>query len=161
MARPDPDQPLLPSVLDRLLDDDPDSSRDPPKARGQALSELRHAVGRDLEALLNTRQRCKSAPADLKELGRSLVEYGIPDLTGTNLATPERRDEFRAAIEDVIRRFEPRFVHVQVIMLDNAEPADRTLRFRIEALIHADPDPESLVYDSFLEPVTRNFSVSG
>ncbi len=160
MARIDPDQPLLPSVLDRLLDDDPDSQRDPPKARGQQLGELRRAVGRDLEALLNTRQRCRSAPSDLKQLDHSLINYGIPDLTAANLATAERRDDFRATIEEAIRRHEPRFVTVSVILLENAEPGDRTLRFRIEALIRADPAPEPLIYDSYLEPVTRNFSVT-
>jgi len=56
MARVDLDQPLLPSVLDRLLDANPDLSRDPPKSRGQHLAELRQAVRRDLEALLNARR---------------------------------------------------------------------------------------------------------
>jgi type VI secretion system protein ImpF len=160
MARPDPDQPLLPSVLDRLIDDDPAARRDPPRTRGQNLAELRRAVGRDLEALLNTRQRCKSPPDDLTELEVSLVNYGIPDFTGANLATEEQRDAFRRAIEDAIRRLEPRFQQVAVTMLDNTEPLDRTLRFRIEALMHAEPLPEAMVFDSLMEPVTRSFAVT-
>ena len=44
-------------------------------------------------------------------------------------------------------------------MLDNIDPEDRTLRFRIEALMYADPAPEPIVLDSVLEPVSRNFSV--
>ena len=159
MAQVDPDTPLLPSVLDRLLDDAPDRSVDPPVSRGQALAELRRAVGRDLENLLNTRQRCKAPPADLKELDRSLVNYGIPDFTGADMATVEKRDAFRAQVERLIRRLEPRFVEVTVRMLDNIDPEDRTLRFRIEALMYADPAPEPIVLDSVLEPVSRNFSV--
>lgn len=159
MAQVDPDTPLLPSVLDRLLDDAPDRSVDPPVSRGQALTELRRAVGRDLENLLNTRQRCKSPPSDLKELDRSLVNYGIPDFTGADMATVEKRNVFRAHVERLIRRLEPRFVEVAVRMLDNIDPADRTLRFRIEALMYADPAPEPIVLDSVLEPVSRSFSV--
>ena len=52
------DQPLVPSVFDRLLDDEPDNSRETAASRRQVLRELKQSVGRDLENLLNTRQRC-------------------------------------------------------------------------------------------------------
>jgi type VI secretion system protein ImpF len=161
MARPDLDQPLVLSLLDRLIDEHPDVARDPGKSRGQHLRELRDSVRRDLENLLNTRQRCRSWPEGCDELSLSTVNYGIPDLTGADLASAERREEFRATIEEVIRRFEPRFVRVRVSMLDNAEPTDRTLRFRIEALIYADPAPEPLVFDSYLDPASRGVAVLG
>ncbi|MBX6369880.1 MAG: type VI secretion system baseplate subunit TssE [Rhodospirillales bacterium] len=161
MARPDLDQPLVLSLLDRLIDEHPEASRDPPKSRGQHLRELRDSVRRDLENLLNTRQRCRGWPEGCDELSLSTVNYGIPDLTGADLASAERREEFRATIEEVIRRFEPRFVRVHVSMLDNTEPTDRTLRFRIEALIYADPAPEPLVFDSYLDPASRGVAVLG
>lgn len=160
MAHYDPDQPVLPSVLDRLLDPSPERERDAPRPRGQAMNELRDAVGRDLENLLNTRQRCLSTPADLSELDQSLVNYGIPDFSGANFATPQGRHEFQLAIERTIRRFEPRFKTVKVHLLENLEPEDRTVRFRIEALMYAEPAPEQMVYDSFIDPVTRDFSVA-
>src|SRR3954467_11388038 len=109
MARPDLDQPLQQSVLDRLIDANPDQARDPPKSRGQHLRELREAIRRDLENLLNARQRCRSSPPALTELRCSLVNYGIPDLTGTELNSSQQREAFRQAVEDVIRLFEPRF----------------------------------------------------
>jgi len=161
MARPDLDQPLVLSLFDRLIDQNPDVTHDSPKSRGQHLKELRDSVRRDLENLLNTRQRCRSWPEGCDELGLSLVNYGIPDFTGADLASADRRDEFRATIEQVIRDFEPRFVTVRVSMLDNAEPTDRTLRFRIEALIYADPAPEPLVFDSYLDPASRGVAVLG
>lgn len=159
MARIDPDQPLLPSVLDRLLDGNPELSRDPPKSRGQHLVELRRAIRRDLEALLNTRQRCRSWPADLGELKQSLIAYGVSDFTAANLGSEQQRELFRREIEEVIRRNEPRFVSVEVVILENAESVDRTLRFRIEALMHADPAPEPVTFDSFLDPAARSVSV--
>lgn len=155
----DADQSVLPSMLDRLLDPNPEQARDAPRARGQALAELRSSVGRDLENLLNTRQRCLSFPPELTELDQSMVNYGIPDFSGANFATPQGRQEFQIAIERAIRRFEPRFKTVKVSLRENLEPEDRTIRFRIEALMYAEPAPEQMVYDSFIDPVTRDFSV--
>lgn len=159
MARVDLDQPLQPSVLDRLLDDHPDKSVDPPKSRGQSLAELRAAVRRDLEILLNTRHRCRSWHSDLKELKASLLNYGIPEFTSANMASDTAREEFRFAIEEVIRRCEPRFQTVEVVLLDNADRLDRTIRFRIEALMFADPAPEPVVFDSAMEPSTHTVLV--
>ncbi|NBC31210.1 MAG: type VI secretion system baseplate subunit TssE [Alphaproteobacteria bacterium] len=155
----DADQTVLPSVLDRLLDPNPELERDPPRGRGQALTELRSSVGRDLENLLNTRQRCLSFPPQLTELDQSMVNYGIPDFSGANFATTQGRHEFQGAIERTIRRYEPRFKTVKVSLLENREPEDRTIRFRIEALMYAEPAPEQMIYDSVIDPVTRDFSV--
>ena len=149
------------SVLDRLLDEEPQRRHDTPLGGRQALIALRRAVGRDLENLLNTRLRCRSSPPDLEELDLSLVNYGVPDFTGANLATSERRSAFCTAVEQVIRRYEPRFTAVSVTLLDNTERLDRTLRFRIEALMRADPEPEPVVYDSVVDPVSRNVTVKG
>jgi type VI secretion system protein ImpF len=160
MARVGPNQPLLPSILDRLIDSDPGSSRDPPKARGQYLADMRRAVRRDLEALLNTRQRCVSWPKDLVELDRSLLSYGILDFASLSLGASGAREEFCRDVENVIRRNEPRFVSVSVRLLENAEAVDRTMRFRIEALMYADPAPEPIVFDSFVDPAAREIKVA-
>jgi type VI secretion system protein ImpF len=159
MPRVDLDQPLQASVLDRLVDANPELEREPTKSRGQHLAELRQSVRRDLEWLLNTRRRCLGWPGDLGELEESLVNYGIPDFTAASMSSEDQRDQFRAAVETVIRRFEPRFQRVEVILLDNSDQLDRTLRFRIEALIYADPAPEAMIFDSVLEPSTRAFQV--
>src|SRR5437773_228098 len=103
MATPKPDRPLVPSVLDRLLDDEPETKRDPPRGRHQVLRELKVSVRRDLEDLLNTRRRCGSWPADLAELERSLVNYGVPDFAGANMGSAERREEFCGLLENVLR----------------------------------------------------------
>ncbi len=161
MTRVGPDQPLVASVLDRLLDDDPLRAREPPKSRHQLLRDLKQSVRRDLENLLNTRWRPMEWPAELAELERSLVNYGIPDVTGQELGSQSGRQEFRRAVEAVIRRYEPRFKQVRVEMLDNAERLDRTLRFRIDALLYAEPAPEPVVFDSAFEPSTGNVEVKG
>ncbi|GAB4182763.1 MAG: type VI secretion system baseplate subunit TssE [Thalassobaculales bacterium] len=160
LRRLDPDQPLLPSVFDRLIDENPEAAVDPPRSRGQHLAELRASVRRDLENLINTRYRVRGYPRDLEALEVSLVNYGVPDMTSASLATAQQREAFCREIERVIRRFEPRFQHVSVASLTNADQTDRTLRLRIEALIYADPAPEPMVFDSVLDPNLRGFQVA-
>jgi type VI secretion system protein ImpF len=98
-----PDQPLIPSILDRLLDDEPTVSREATKSRTQVMREMKQSVRRDLESLLNTRRRCAVCPADFTELEKSLVSYGLPDIAGMDLSTPDSREEFRWQMEQTIR----------------------------------------------------------
>ncbi len=162
MAKAESDKRVQLSLLDRLVDMDPELERDPPLSRTQALRELRQSVRRDLEHLLNGRQRCRSWPRSLTELDRSLLNYGIPDFTGVELGASGRREDFRSAVERVIREFEPRFTMVRVSLIEdeNDEQLDRTMRFRIEALMRVEPAPEPIVFDSQLEPLTNTFSLS-
>jgi len=159
MAKISEDQQLVPSVLDRLLDDQPELTREPPKSRTQVLRELKHSVRRDLENLLNTRWRCVNWPPNLDDLEVSLINYGIPDFTGTSMSTVASRDQLRHVVEHVVRKFEPRFKTVKVRLLENADETDRSLRLRIDALLYAEPAPEPVVFDSQLEPASGNFSV--
>ncbi len=161
MARVKAEQPLVPSILDRLIDDDPDLKREAPKQRNQILREVKEAVRRDLESLLNTRARCLPYPAQLEELKQSLVNYGIPDFTGANLGAMRDREEFCKSVEQLIRQYETRFKSVKVRPLTNTESMDRTMRFRIDALLRVDPAPEPVVFDSTLRPASGDFEVQG
>lgn len=153
------DQPLTPSVFDRLLDDVPANTRETAATRRQVLRELKQSVRRDLENLLNTRQRCGQWPESLEELETSLVNYGIPDFTGVNMTIPSERDRLSGIVRRVIEQFEPRFKSVRLQLLENADEFDRTLRFRIDGLLNVEPTPEPVVFDSQLEPTTSTFEV--
>jgi type VI secretion system protein ImpF len=118
-------------------------------------------VRRDLENLLNTRSRCLPWPVELDDLEFSLVNYGLPDLARTTMATAADRQRLRALLEATIRRWEPRFQSVQVQLLDNGESLDRTLRFRIDAMLYAVPAPEPVIFDSALEPNSGAIEVRG
>jgi type VI secretion system protein ImpF len=154
-----PELSFLPSVLDRLLDDSPAGTAARPRSRAQQLAELRDAVRRDLEALLNTHHCCRSPPAELTLLPHSLFDYGVPDFLTTNAGAASAREEYRRDVEDIIRRFEPRFKVVKVSLVDEDARADRTLRFRIEALMYAEPAPERVSFDSLLDPSSHSFAV--
>ena len=50
------------SLLDRLIDRDPENQVELPPTPTEALDRLREGVRRDVEALLNTRERCRGWP---------------------------------------------------------------------------------------------------
>ncbi|MHC2068069.1 type VI secretion system baseplate subunit TssE [Bremerella sp. T1] len=160
MSRGNPEEePLMPSVFDRLLDFEPYNSQETPRSQTQTMREIRESVMRDLENLLNTRWRCKSWPPDMKELSNSLVNYGIPDFSSIDLSSEMDRNSLREAIEFAIRTFETRFVTVSVEIPPDHKKEDRTLRFIIRAELHATPAPEPIVFDSKLEPSDHLFHV--
>ncbi len=161
MAEPGKNELLVPSVLDRLLDDEPEVTREPPRGRHQALRDLKQSVRRDLENLLNTRHSFLVWPAALAELNQSLLNYGLADVAGTGLGAAKEREDFCRSLQNLLRRCEPRFKSVMVKLLTNASPLDRTLRFRIDALLRVDPAPEPIVFDSMLEPASATFVVKG
>ena len=160
MAGDEGDQRLQLSVLDRLIDEAPESPQDRPLSRGQALRQLRESVRRDLENLLNSRQRCRSWAAELTELETALPNYGIPDFTSADFILKQRQEGFRQIIEAAVKRSEPRFRRVRVTLLNADESVERTMRLRIEALMQVEPAPEPIVFDSQLDPATGNFRLT-
>jgi type VI secretion system protein ImpF len=159
MSRGNDEGSVAMSVFDRLLDDDPTRGEDLHKTRGNALAELRDALRRDLEALLNTRPCSTTWEAGLAELDYSILNYGVATVTNAELSANENREQFRGAVERAIRRFEPRFLKVSVTLTEDTDRIDRTLRFRIEALVRAEPAPEPLVFDSIVDPSTQGITV--
>jgi type VI secretion system protein ImpF len=159
MAERQDQRPGLPSVLDRLIDDDLASSGEKPMTLAKLGSALRDAVRRDLEDLLNSRRRPFPLPPGLEELENSSFEYGIPDFSGANLTSAERRRRYLKGIEDVIRRHEPRLTAVRVLPVEERSPQLRTLHFRIDAVLRAEPAPESVLYDSHVDILTRSFRI--
>jgi type VI secretion system protein ImpF len=159
MARVDKQKKLRPSVLDRLIDDEPHNQTENDPGQHQLLKQLRDSVRRDLENLLNTRYRIISPSEEHKELEKSLLNYGLPDLATVNILDPRKRDQFTQNLEKTLLDFEPRFKSVKVSYLENSDKIDRTLHFRIDAEIYAEPLPEVVVFDSVLESVTRIVSI--
>ncbi len=159
MAHIDKNKKLRPSILDRLLDDEPHNKVEVDAGREQKIVQLRNSVRRDLETLLNTRYRIVEPPEDLEQLELSLLNYGLPDLATVNTLNQKKKSEFIKNLEKLLKDFEPRFKSVKVKFKKNDDTKDRTLRFSIDATLYADPFPEVVVFDSILEPVTRTVNV--
>ena len=146
-------------LLDRLIDDAPDQQRDPAMSGADSMLALRNSVRRDLEALLNARRRWRSWPVHLSHLASSPVGYGIPDFASGAFSDARRREELRLEIEATIRRFEPRFLSVRVHLIDTQDRLETTLRLRIEAVVHAEPAPEPVTFDTLVDPTTADVVV--
>lgn len=159
MARVDKTKKLRPSVLDRLLDDDPANITEKDVGQHQKLKQLRNSVRRDLENMLNTRFRIVEPGSEYPEIQKSLLNYGLPDLATINIFDKIKRQEFVDHLETLLIDFEPRFKSVKINFMENSNAADKTLRFKIDAVLYADPSPEVVVFDSTLEPVTRTVNV--
>lgn len=140
------------ALLDRLIDLAPDQSRDAVLSAGDSLVALRNGVRRDLEALLNARRRWRSWPESLRELAVSPIGFGIPDFSAGAFNDPGQREELRLEIEETIRRFEPRFISVSVALNDTDASLDAALRLRIDAVLHAEPAPEPVTFDTYFDP---------
>lgn len=161
MARVEHDVRTTPSVLDRLIDDSPGESQERQLDWHEQIRALKQSVGRDLEALLNTRQeRIGELPEGYTEAEHSIVAYGLPDFSSLDLSSPADCSKVRRAIEKAIERFEPRLDKVSVFM-DDPKNVDRGLHFRIEGVLQVEPTPEPVTFDAVLQPATQEYDVRG
>ena len=146
-------------LLDRLIDAQRGTPEAPPVTASEALEQLHAAVRRDVEALLNARRRRRPLPTHLAELPSSLLNYGIPDPSAGAYSVPEMRAGLSTEVETAIRRFEPRLTKVSVVLQGADDELAGTLRLKIDAVLRADPVPESVSFESLLEPVSRDITV--
>ncbi len=160
MARFDNEIRITLTVLDRLIDDEPNVSSEAPASRQKSLRQLKAAVRRDLEWLLNTRQMVDAVPPDLKETTRSLAVYGLPDFTSYSIKSPSERNRVRRALENAISTFEPRLEDVTV-SLDPMHETERVIRFRVDARLKVDPVPEPITFDTVLQLGSGQYLVQG
>ncbi len=158
MSRLDSQTGLMPSILDRLID--PDSGGTAWR-RGYGVEQMVDAVRRDLEDLLNTRQ--STAGEDLSgypETVRSVVGFGLPDLTSLNAITLQQREDIGRVIEAVVAMFEPRLKDIKATMIDaDKSQKERSVKFRIDAKLRVDPAPE-VAFDTILELTTGHTAVN-
>src|SRR5690606_35601604 len=97
---------IRPSILDRLIDHEPHINVEAIATRSHYLRELRTSVKRDIENLLNTRYRMVSPPNHLTQLDKSLLNYGLPDLSTVNMLDLDKRREFIKQLENTLTQYE-------------------------------------------------------
>jgi type VI secretion system protein ImpF len=147
-------------LLDRLTDAEPDLPLDRPVSPLETVEQLRRAVHRDLEALLNARRPWRSVPDNLAALRLSPLAYGMPDFTAGAYNDRQQREVLRGEIEETIRRFEPRLTRVQVRLSDDGSLLRSTLRLSIDALLLTHPAPEPIVFDTTVDTTTADVVLS-
>ena len=152
--------PVLLPLIDRLIDEAPERATDSVRSSADAMAVLAASVRRDLEMLLNARRRFRSWPSSMGELDTSPLGFGLPDCSGGGFGDARMREAYRAEVEATIRRFEPRFLSVSVSLPEfDSRKATPTLRLRIEALLHADPAPEAISFETVVDAVTSEVTI--
>ncbi|MDW2982047.1 MAG: type VI secretion system baseplate subunit TssE [Rhodanobacter sp.] len=154
---------LQPSLLDRLTDDEPDKLEESRDKRVISATRLRDCVTRDVSWLLN----CVSLDVDVNlddypEVARSVLNFGIPDLTGASLSGINS-ETLQRRIKDAILAFEPRLTANTLRVAVNADHKrmDRqALMFNIESEMWAQPIPLNLFLKTEVDLETGSFKVS-
>jgi len=152
--------PVTLSVLDRLLDDEPKSKVEGPLTHSKSLAQLKVAIRRDLENLLNTRCTPEPLPESSVETRRSVYNYGVPDITEIGQNFLYEKDRLLAEIERAVRLFAPRLAGAKVAGLP-AVGVSRVVRFVIEGMLRIDPAPEHVVFDAALELTSGEYQLMG
>jgi type VI secretion system protein ImpF len=160
MARVDNEVRVTPSILDRLLDYEPEVSREPIASRAKSLRQLKQSVRRDLEWLLNTRRIAEEVPSDLKEVNRSVATFGLPDFSSISVKNPMDQKRMLREIEEAVRTFEPRLENVEV-SFEPMRDTERAMRFRIDAHLKVEPAPEPVTFDTVLQLGSGQYVVQG
>jgi type VI secretion system protein ImpF len=160
MAKFKLESPVTLSVLDRLIDTAPKESTEPAMSRAQILRQLRSALRRDLEWLLNTRRNATEDLEDFKEVGRSVFAYGLPDITSLGLRSTRDQAKLRRALEATISTFEPRISGTR-IMMEVIPSTSRGIRFHIQGQLRLQPSPEPITFDTVLELPSGQYEVKG
>jgi type VI secretion system protein ImpF len=161
MARRETEETVTQSVLERLIDLEPAARTDAPQTRGQSVRQLKSALRRDLEWLLNTRQIAGGVPEDYQLLERSLFGYGLPDVSNLSANSIRDRNRLLRMLENTISAFEPRLSGVKVSIVDSGSNSGRQLRFQIEGLLLMDPAPELISFDTVLQLSSGEYQVKG
>src|SRR5215472_18233822 len=102
MPRRDATGPVTLSVLDRLIDRDPKTRSEVPMSRAQSLRELKFALKRDLERLLNTRRTIDPAPDSARETVHSVYHYGFADISSKSALSNQDQNDLVWEMESVI-----------------------------------------------------------
>jgi len=143
-------------LLDRLLDEASERTTEPTPR--EAMDILHRSVQRDLEMLLNSRRYWRRWSGSLESLKGSALAFGMPDYTAGSFRDRRQRETLRAEIEATLARFEPRFAHVRVTLLDGGTQ-DATLRLKIEAELHTRAAAEPIEFETVVDATTADVVV--
>jgi type VI secretion system protein ImpF len=161
MPRPDADLNVTLSLVDRLIDRDPHAAADASTTRAQSVRQLKAALRRDLEWLLNTRRNPEAVPGSSSELSRSLYNYGLPDFSSLSISSPKDRGRLLVELENTVAIFEPRLKDVKVTMIETPGVHNRILHFQIEGMLQMDPSPEQVSFDTVLQLSSGEYQIRG
>jgi type VI secretion system protein ImpF len=154
---------LQPALLDRLCDDEPEKRQETLEHSVVSKGRLKRTVLRDLIWLLNT--TCHDTDDQLAfypEVRRSVLNYGIPVLSGKNFSGVDWR-ELERAIHEAILVFEPRILpdtlKVKAILPTDSLGHHNVLQFELRGELWSMPFPIELLIRSALDLETGQMTL--
>lgn len=150
MAGHDSREVLRHSVLDRLAGTD--------GLRGNkdlriGVEDLKLAVLRDIEWLLNTKRPMNLEVDGFPEARSSILNFGIPDFSQFSAASGDDCGQVCSLIQEAVRRYEPRLEPRSVVVDHLATDKLKGLQaqFRIRGILHVDPVRVPVSFDTHIE----------
>ncbi|WP_439869676.1 type VI secretion system baseplate subunit TssE [Pseudomonas syringae] len=150
---------LLPSLLDRLLDDRPHQSVESLSQRLSSLADYKASIVRDLEILVNTRQSLVAGELEgFANLSGTILDYGMPDFTSRSVLDPQDRLLIQRQLEKAISVGDRRFRSVKVQLLAQ-QTGQRMLTFRVDAVLRLQDISRQVSFDAVLQVNTQEYKV--
>lgn len=173
------------SVLDRLVGQRPERGTPGSPVFGEAdgrvpVGQFKEVLRRDIEWLLNTRRVTGpeaasdvrgpgssfgdvpgSPPGTWPESARSILAYGLPDLSGFSASSQDDKARLVRLFETVLRTFETRLEpdSVKATILPNPDDASHSMRVRITAVARMEDLREVVAFDTWCDPGLATLSV--
>lgn len=155
---------LQPSLLDRLTDHEPEKTQESREQRVFPQARLREAVLRDLAWLLNTTNLAAGQDLDgYPQVACSVLNYGVPDLTGMTIAGTDAA-ALERALRQAIADFEPRILRRSLTVrleLNEGQMSHNAMTFLIEGELWAQPVPLRLYLKTEIDLDLGQVRVSG
>lgn len=150
---------MVPTLLDRLLDDEPSQTRDVRPGHRCSVNEYKASIVRDLEQLVNTRRELVADELwRWPNLEGTVLGFGLPDFLSRGARSTEDRMLIQRQLERAIESGDKRFTEVRVKLL-NQDSNERVLQFRIEAVLLISKDSQRVAFDAVLQVNTRQYKV--
>ena len=154
---------LQPSLLDRLTDEHPDQAVESSDDRVLSQRQVREAIIRDLEWLMNTGNLATATDLSAyPEVATSVLNYGIPDLSGS-MSSNIDVEKVELQVKQAIMQFEPRILrHTLSVRAekDDDSMGRNAVVFIIEATAWGQPTPVSFVVKTELDLETGTVTVA-
>jgi type VI secretion system protein ImpF len=154
---------LQPSLLDRLTDLHIENSKESTSQQSMSQNQFKEAVIRDLGWLLNSVSLEVCTDLDkYPAVKRSVINYGLPDLSGHTSATVDVQS-VEKAIRQAIHLFEPRIIRNSLRVKVHSDPDAMThnaLVFEISGAIFGQPSPFQVVLQSELDLENGQFKLT-
>lgn len=163
MKEPTVQERLQPSLLDRLVDDEPGKLKESDDKRVLTRKALRQAVLRDLSWLFNaTNHGLLFDDPRYPNVARSVINYGLPTLSGQFTSSVQRASMERM-LRDAIIQFEPRILRetltVDLIMESSALESHNHVGLHIRGMLWAQPVPLEFLMRSRIDLEEGRFEI--